>query len=69
MACVRAAENAYVLSRAPLASVEGYLRQVMGWRDYVWHIYWHFGPQYRKRNALEVHAPGLSGCGSARLCR
>ena len=56
VACVRAAENAYALGRAPLSSVEGYIRQVMGWRDYVWHIYWHLGPQYRKRNALEAHA-------------
>jgi deoxyribodipyrimidine photolyase-related protein len=41
---------------APLASVEGFVRQVVGWREYVWHVYWHFGPAYRRRNALAAHA-------------
>ncbi|GAB2985185.1 cryptochrome/photolyase family protein [Frigoribacterium salinisoli] len=31
---------------APLQSVEGFVRQVVGWRDYVWHLYWHLGPTY-----------------------
>ncbi|MGI8334566.1 cryptochrome/photolyase family protein [Actinomadura scrupuli] len=56
--CVRAAEGAYRQGTAPLPSVEGYIRQVMGWRDYVWHLYWHFGPDYRARNAF---GPG-PGC-------
>ncbi|MFM8773338.1 MAG: cryptochrome/photolyase family protein [Actinomycetota bacterium] len=43
---------------APLASVEGFVRQVMGWRDYVWHLYWHFGEDYvTHSNALDAHAP------------
>ena len=37
---------------APLASVEGFVRQVVGWREYVWHVYWHLGPDYRRRNGL-----------------
>ncbi len=41
----------------PLASVEGFVRQVIGWREYVWHVYWHFGPAYRRRNALAARAP------------
>ena len=32
---------------APLPSAEGFVRQVMGWRDYVWHLYWHLGEDYR----------------------
>jgi deoxyribodipyrimidine photolyase-related protein len=28
------------------------VRQVIGWREYVWHTYWHMGPTYRRRNAL-----------------
>jgi deoxyribodipyrimidine photolyase-related protein len=31
---------------APLASVEGFVRQVVGWRDWVWHLYWHLGESY-----------------------
>jgi deoxyribodipyrimidine photolyase-related protein len=49
---VARAEAAYASGSAPLASVEGFVRQVMGWRDYIWHLYWHFGPEYRRRNAL-----------------
>ncbi|MGL4338849.1 MAG: cryptochrome/photolyase family protein [Rhodoglobus sp.] len=40
----------YASGRAPLASVEGFVRQVAGWRDYVWHLYWHLGEAYRYRN-------------------
>lgn len=41
---------------APLASVEGFVRQVVGWREYVWQTYWHFGPAYRRRNGLGATA-------------
>jgi deoxyribodipyrimidine photolyase-related protein len=42
----------------PLASAEGFVRQVMGWRDYVWHLYWHFGPEYvEQSNALDARTP------------
>ena len=50
----RAAEGAYRRGEAPLASVEGFVRQVVGWREYVWGLYWHLGPDYRARNALEA---------------
>ncbi len=49
---VQRAEAAYRSGAAPLASVEGFVRQVMGWRDYVWHLYWHLGEGYRRRNEL-----------------
>ena len=42
---------------SPLASAEGFVRQVLGWREYMWHLYWHFGPGYLRRNALRAHAP------------
>jgi len=35
-----------------LASVEGFVRQVVGWRSYTWHLYWHLGQDYKRRNAL-----------------
>ncbi|PPF87579.1 cryptochrome/photolyase family protein [Subtercola sp. Z020] len=48
----------YEAGNAPLNSVEGFVRQVMGWRDYVWHLYWHLGEGYSTaRNALGAHAP------------
>lgn len=51
------AEDAYRSGLAPIASVEGYVRQLMGWRDYVWHVYWHAGPAYKDSNALGAHTP------------
>ena len=51
---VRAAETELAEGRAPLASVEGFVRQVLGWREYVWGVYWWAGPDYRARNALEA---------------
>ncbi len=52
---VRAAEDAYAESHAPIASVEGFVRQIIGWRDYIWNLYWYFGEDYRARNELEAH--------------
>ena len=49
--CAAAAEGEYRAGRAPLPSVEGYIRQLIGWRDYIWNLYWYFGgglsPQQR----------------------
>ncbi|MGD9602973.1 MAG: cryptochrome/photolyase family protein [Gammaproteobacteria bacterium] len=48
----RAAEAAYHAGHAPLAAVEGFIRQIIGWREYVRGIYWREMPGYRARNAL-----------------
>ncbi|WP_237493036.1 cryptochrome/photolyase family protein [Modestobacter sp. L9-4] len=47
----------------PLNSVEGFVRQVMGWRDWIWHLYWQLGREYRHGNALDAHeeVPGWMG--------
>lgn len=42
---------------APLNSVEGFVRQVLGWREYVRGIYWRQMPGYMQMNALEATAP------------
>ncbi|MFF3330539.1 cryptochrome/photolyase family protein [Streptomyces sp. NPDC002888] len=55
--CVERAEDAWRSGRAPVNSVEGFVRQIAGWREYVWQLYWHFGEDYRRRNALGHHAP------------
>jgi deoxyribodipyrimidine photolyase-related protein len=54
---VAAAEHAYRLGRASINSVEGFIRQIIGWREYVWGVYWLWMPEYRTRNALEAHRP------------
>lgn len=36
----------YEQNEAPLGSVEAIVRQIAGWRDWVWHLYWHLGPEY-----------------------
>jgi len=49
--CQRA-EQEYRHGRAPLNAVEGFVRQILGWREYVRGIYWLRGPDYLKSNAL-----------------
>ena len=51
---VAAAEAAYRDGHAPLASVEGFIRQILGWREYVRGIYWTQMPDYLERNALDA---------------
>jgi len=51
---VAAAEAAYHDGHAPLASVEGFIRQILGWREYVRGIYWTQMPGYLDRNALDA---------------
>jgi deoxyribodipyrimidine photolyase-related protein len=51
---VEAAERAYRDGSAPLAAVEGFVRQILGWREYMWHLYWHFGPDYTDNNELSA---------------
>ena len=54
---VRAAEQAYRTGSAPLPAVEGFIRQILGWREYMWHLYWQFGPDYVDNNALHATTP------------
>lgn len=52
-----AVQAAFDAGRAPLASAEGCLRQVLGWREYVWGAYWLFGPGYGESNRLDAKRP------------
>ncbi|WP_082432774.1 cryptochrome/photolyase family protein [Thiohalorhabdus denitrificans] len=52
-----AAEAAYRNGLAPLASVEGFARQIMGWREYVRGLYWRNMPDWLDWNVLGAEAP------------
>jgi deoxyribodipyrimidine photolyase-related protein len=54
---VRDAEYEYQAGRAPLAAVEGFIRQILGWREYMWHLYWWLPDDYRERNLFAAHKP------------
>lgn len=50
----RAAEARWRDGRAPLNAVEGFIRQIIGWREFVRGVYWLKMPEYALRNALEA---------------
>ncbi len=50
----RAAEAAWRTGTAPLNAVEGFVRQILGWREYVRGVYWTLMPDYADRNALQA---------------
>ncbi len=54
---VARAEQAWRAGAAPLASVEGFIRQVLGWREYVRGVYWTHMPALATANALEADQP------------
>ena len=50
----RRAEVEFRSGRAPLNAVEGFIRQILGWREFVRGIYWLKVPEYRRRNFLDA---------------
>ena len=57
LAMCRAVEAEWRAGRVPLNSAEGFIRQIIGWREYVRAIYWWRMPGYAASNALEAHRP------------
>jgi deoxyribodipyrimidine photolyase-related protein len=55
--CVARALEAYYEGHAPLAAVEGFVRQIVGWREFIRGVYWNEGEDYAARNEL-----GAAGC-------
>jgi deoxyribodipyrimidine photolyase-related protein len=56
---IDAAEAAFKTGDIPIASAEGFVRQVIGWREYVNGMYWYLGPDYRENNQLGASRPLL----------
>jgi deoxyribodipyrimidine photolyase-related protein len=55
-ACVEKAVDAYVSGHAPINSVEGFVRQILGWREFVRGIYWLHMPDYTDKNHMRHQA-------------
>jgi len=56
LALCRRVEVAYRAGAVPLASAEGFIRQVLGWREFVRHVYEEHRAHYATANALEADA-------------
>ncbi len=54
---IAAAVSAWEAGDAPIAAVEGFVRQILGWREYVRGIYWTRMPDYAELNALRAERP------------
>ncbi|WP_374285396.1 cryptochrome/photolyase family protein [Novosphingobium sp.] len=57
LAMCRAVEAEWRAGRVPLNSAEGFIRQIIGWREFVRGIYWWRMPGYDRVNALDAHRP------------
>ncbi|WP_121439179.1 cryptochrome/photolyase family protein [Salisediminibacterium halotolerans] len=55
LAVIRRVERAYEEGLAPLNAVEGFIRQVLGWREFIRGVYIRRMPAYQEVNALEHH--------------
>ncbi len=54
---VNAVLDAWEKKHAPIESVEGFIRQVIGWREYIHGIYWKYMPDYAEQNSLSASLP------------
>ena len=62
-------ETEFRAGRVPINSAEGFVRQVIGWREYVWNLYWRWMPDYASKNALgaDLDLPPLFTGGATRM--
>jgi deoxyribodipyrimidine photolyase-related protein len=56
---IDAALIAFETGAVPIASAEGFIRQIIGWREYVNGMYWYLGEEYRENNQLGAMRPLL----------
>ena len=57
LALCQAVEAVFRKGKVPINAAEGFIRQIIGWREYVRGIYWREGPDYVQRNALDAKRP------------
>ncbi|WP_438971267.1 cryptochrome/photolyase family protein [Methylophaga sp.] len=53
MEVIKKAEQAYSNNKAPLNAVEGFIRQILGWREYIRGLYWSYRNHWLDYNALD----------------
>lgn len=53
--CCERAVAAFHDGKAPLQSAEAFVRQIIGWREFIRGVYWLEGPGYARRNSLDQH--------------
>ena len=56
---VEAAKVRFQRGGVPIESCEGFIRQIIGWREYINGMYWFLGAEYRDNNQLSAHRPLL----------
>jgi deoxyribodipyrimidine photolyase-related protein len=54
---VSRAEQAWLAGKVPIATAEGFIRQILGWREYIRGIYWHHMPGYAQHNTFQHTTP------------
>jgi deoxyribodipyrimidine photolyase-related protein len=52
---IAAAVTAFDAGKVPIESCEGFIRQIIGWREYVNGMYWFLAPDYRENNQLKAN--------------
>jgi deoxyribodipyrimidine photolyase-related protein len=52
--CIEAVLDAFQEGMAPIESVEAFIRQIIGWREYINGMYWFLGEEYKHLNGLEA---------------
>ncbi|MTI16230.1 cryptochrome/photolyase family protein [Rhodobacteraceae bacterium RKSG542] len=57
MEVCRRTEEAYLVGRVPINAAEGFIRQIIGWREYIRGFYWLQGPDYGSSNFFGASRP------------
>ncbi|MBO4205899.1 cryptochrome/photolyase family protein [Micromonospora echinofusca] len=54
---IRRARQAHRTGSVPRASAEAFVRQLLGWREFLWQLYWYFEPGFRGTGRLAATRP------------